>query len=127
MDLFSYRPDKFRPAIVDFESQREWRWLIAIAFYVGGLGCGAFIISLYFDFMPGMIAGFLITAVLKGGAHVFYLGHPLRAWRAFTRPHVSWISRGLIFVFGFSIFGFLYIIARLNLPFTLPWGEGTAL
>jgi len=125
MGLLSMRPDRFTPAVVDFGRQKEWRWLIAIAFYFGGLGAGAFLVSLYFEFTVGMIVGYLVVAILKGGAHLSYLGHPLRVWRVFITCPTSWISRGLFFVVGFLLFGLLYLTAHFDLPLVSLWQKGT--
>lgn len=80
-----------------------WLWL---AFVVGGLGCGLYLVSLHNNYLEGMIIGWVIGAVLKGLTHLVYLGKPWRAWRAFLRPQTSWISRGIIFVLGYAVLGF---------------------
>ncbi len=88
--------------------QTEWvdgrGLLLVLAFYLGGLGGGLYLISLYLSYQPGIVAAFFIVAVGKGGSHLLYLGKPLRFWRAFLRPQRSWISRGLIAVAGFVVF-----------------------
>jgi formate-dependent nitrite reductase membrane component NrfD len=85
--------------------QTEWiekrGILLWLAFYVGGLGGGVYLVSLYFNSLLGIFISWLIVVVLKGGFHILYLGHPLRFWRMFFRPQSSWISRGLIFVVAF--------------------------
>lgn len=106
--------------MVKFTPQTEWierrgifLWL---AFYVGGLGGGLYLVSLYFNSLLGMLISWLIVVVLKGGFHLIYLGHPLRFWRMFFRPQTSWISRGLFFVVLFI--GFVAI--QLFLAYFLP-------
>jgi len=88
-----------------YTPQKEWiekkGIFMPLAFYFGALGCGLYLVSLYFDILPGMFIGWLIVAVLKGGAHLIDLGKPLRAWRMILKPQTSWISRGMIFVLLF--------------------------
>jgi formate-dependent nitrite reductase membrane component NrfD len=93
---------------VQFESQSQWRVLILVAFFTGGLGCGLYAASWLLDFRPGLILGLLLVGVVKGGAHVAYLGRPERFWRALARPQTSWISRGLIGMAVFLTAGSLY-------------------
>ena len=100
--------------MVKYTPQKEWiegqgifLWL---AFYVGGLGGGLYLVSLYFNSMWGMLVSWVIVAVLKGGFHLLYLGKPLRFWRILAKPQTSWISRGFIFVAGFIVFGALQFI-----------------
>lgn len=88
--------------MLEFTPQTEWiegrgifLWL---AFYVGGLGGGLYLVALYFDNFLGILISWFIVLVLKGGFHLIYLGHPFRFWRMFFRPQTSWISRGLYFV-----------------------------
>jgi formate-dependent nitrite reductase membrane component NrfD len=102
---------------VRFEAQSQWRLLILIAFFAGGFGCGLYVASWFLDFLPGMLLGLFLVGVVKGGAHVAYLGRPERCWRALARPRTSWISRGLIGVALFLISGTLY--AALKIP---PFG-----
>jgi hypothetical protein len=82
--------------LVGYEVQREWAWLITCAFFCGGVGAGTFVVSFFDKFEVGMIAGLLIVGVLKTTAHVLFLGHPLRAWRAVRGWRTSWISRGVM-------------------------------
>ncbi|MBI2918590.1 MAG: polysulfide reductase NrfD [Chloroflexi bacterium] len=97
--------------VVGYRTQREWAWLISIAFFLGGIGAGLFILSTFLDFIVGAVVGLLVVAVGKGTAHLLYLGHPERAWRALMRPQTSWISRGLILVVVFVVFGTLSLVA----------------
>ena len=98
------------------EKRGLWLWL---AFYTGGLGGGLYLVSLYFNSLWGMFIGWLIVALVKGTAHLIFLGKPLRAWRMVTRPHSSWISRGIGFVLLFSLFG------AVQMAFTY-WAPGSA-
>jgi hypothetical protein len=60
--------------MINYTRQTEWidrRGLILwIAFYTGGLGGGLYLVSLFFNSIWGMFIGWLIVAVLKGGAHL---------------------------------------------------------
>ena len=109
--------DEFK---VDFTTQNQWRYLILLAFVFGGLGAGLFMFSWYYDFIPGLVMGLFIVVFLKGGAHLMYLGRPMRFFRAFVRPQSSWISRGMIALGIFAVFGVLYTAPRLGWGF-LSW------
>lgn len=111
--------------MVKYTPQREWIdgwgvWLW-LAFVLGGLGTGTYMLSLYFENPLGMLVGWLIVVVLKGGTHLIYLGRPWRFWRGFFKPQTSWVTRGLIFVFGFGVFGGLQIGPQFFA--WLPWGS----
>jgi formate-dependent nitrite reductase membrane component NrfD len=101
--------------VIGFRTQEEWSWLIATAFFLGEIGAGLFFISFFLNYKLGALIGLLIVALGKNTAHLLYLGHPLRAWRAVLKPQTSWISRGLISVVVFMIFGFLYIAPSFNI------------
>lgn len=90
-----------------FYRQVWWDWLIGVAFFCGGLGAGLFLISLLTHEVLGMVVGYLIVTVGKNTAHLFYLGRPLRFWRAAMRPDRSWIARGIWAMGLFAITGFL--------------------
>jgi formate-dependent nitrite reductase membrane component NrfD len=110
--------------MINYTRQSEWidrRGLILwIAFYTGGLGGGLYIVSLFFNSLWGMFISWLIIAFIKGGAHLLYLGKPLRFWRIITRPQSSWLARGFIFVMLFVIFG----AAQLAFSYWLPGSAG---
>ena len=100
--------------------QSEWidnrGILLWLAFYTGGLGGGLYLISLFFDNLIGMLVGWFIVAVLKGGLHFMYLGKPARFWRLMMHPQTSWLSRGLWFVLGFAGFGLIQIVTSIFFP-----------
>ena len=110
--------------MINYTRQSEWidrRGLILwIAFYTGGLGGGLYLVSLFFNSPWGMFISWLIIAVIKGGAHLIYLGKPQRFWRIITRPQSSWLARGFIFVMLFIIFG----AAQLAFTYWLPGTAG---
>lgn len=108
--------------MLNYTRQTEWidrRGLILwIAFYTGGLGGGLYLVSVFFDSLWGMFIAWLIVAVIKGGAHLLYLGKPQRFWRIITRPQSSWLARGFIFVMLFVIFGAIQLMLSYWLPGT---------
>lgn len=102
--------------VVGYNAQTEWAWLIATAFFLGKIGGGLFTISLFLDYNVGMLIGILIVAIGKSAAHLLYLGRWERFWRAALKPGSSWISRGLIAMGIFTVFGFLYVAPAFGLP-----------
>jgi formate-dependent nitrite reductase membrane component NrfD len=98
--------DDFR---VGYRFQRYWDTPMAIAFFCGELGAGFFLVSLLFNYVPGMIAGVLITGLFKTYFHMSHMGVPMKSWRAILRPDRSWISRGLLGIVFYSGFGVLHI------------------
>ena len=109
----------------EFTFQTEWvegrGFLLVLAFFLGGLGAGLYLLSMYLNFFPGMLTGFLIVAVGKGGAHFMFLGKPWRFWRGFAKPQTSWISRGLIAILLFLIPTAMQIAVTLPAFKWLPW------
>jgi sulfite dehydrogenase (quinone) subunit SoeC len=109
----------------EFTFQTEWvegrGFLLVLAFFLGGLGAGLYLLSMYLGFFPGMLTGFLIVAVGKGGAHFMFLGKPWRFWRGFAKPQTSWISRGLIAILLFLIPTAMQIAASLPVFNWLPY------
>jgi formate-dependent nitrite reductase membrane component NrfD len=112
--------------MVKYTRQTEWidrrGILLWIAFYTGGLGGGLYLVSLYFNSLWGMFLSWLIIALIKGGAHLLFLGKPLRFWRIVFRPGSSWLSRGIIFVLSFVIFA----AVQMALSFWLPGSAAEA-
>lgn len=108
--------------MIRYTRQTEWidrRGLVLwIAFYAGGLGGGLYLVSLYFNSLWGMFLSWLIIAIVKGGAHLIYLGKPLRFWRIIFRPQTSWLARGLIFVLLFVVFAAIQLVFSYWLPGT---------
>ncbi len=110
---------------VELRSQEEWSWLLAIDLFLGGLGGGLFMLAQIFGLGPAVQLLALGLVVVGALVLLMELGHPLRAWRALLRPTSSWISRGVIFVTLFLVFGVLYIAPAFG-PFSwLPWDADT--
>ena len=108
--------------MINYTRQTEWidrrGIFLWIAFYAGGLGGGLYLVSLYFNSLWGMFISWLIIAVIKGVAHLIFLGKPLRFWRIIFRPGSSWLARGIIFVFAFVIFAAVQLALTYWLPGT---------
>lgn len=117
--------------MTDYTPQEEWidrqgvyLWL---AFFFTEIGAGLYLVSLLFRFWEGSLFGWIISALLGGGFHTFYLGRPERAWRAILRPVKSELSRGLILMILFLIVGALQIAPSIPGLKGLPWGSDSML
>ncbi|HZD53245.1 MAG TPA: NrfD/PsrC family molybdoenzyme membrane anchor subunit [Woeseiaceae bacterium] len=97
-----------------YRFQRYWSTPMASAFFFGELGAGLFIVSLFYDVVPGMIAGLIATGVLKPWFHLSHMGVPGKSWRAALRPDRSWISRGTIAIAVFLVFGIARTILQAD-------------
>lgn len=111
---------------VGYRFQRYWDTPMANAFFFGELGGGLFLVSLLLGFAPGMLAGLMITGLLKTYFHLSHMGVPGKSWRAILRPDRSWISRGLLGIVFLIGFGLAHL---LNIWFDLQsaWGLSPAL
>jgi formate-dependent nitrite reductase membrane component NrfD len=114
-----------------FRPQREWidkqGLFLVTAHFFSGTGAGAWLFSWLFEISWGLTAGFLLVAA-GGAAHLLFLGTPQRFWRMLARPQTSWISRGLISITFFLVFGFLYLLpAHADLAWTRADAAGRAL
>jgi formate-dependent nitrite reductase membrane component NrfD len=115
---------KIRPYewMVKYTAQSEWierrgilMWLAEVA---SGLGAGLYLVSLFFNNLLGMLLGWLIVIILKGGFHLAYLGKPLRFWRIVSKPGTSWMSRGFIFMVLFIGLGAIQMALSYWMPGT---------
>lgn len=90
---------------VGYKFQTQWgknRGLfLLLAMYTGAMGGGAYLISVYLNYVVGALIGFLILVIGKPIFHILFLGRPERFIRAFARPNSSWISRG---IWGITVF-----------------------
>ena len=111
--------------LTEFTFQREWverrGIFLLLAFFLGGLGGGLYLVSLYLHLHIGLVVGLLIVLIGKGGTHLIYLGKPMRFWRGFLRLQTSWIARGLVAVAAFVVFGALQLAPTLPQLSWLPW------
>lgn len=95
---------------VGYRRQEAWGWKIALAFFFGDVGAGTFFVSAFYDYMPGMIFGWILTTFFKPAALFMHLGQPLRFWRAIANVRSAWISRGIVGAILFTGFGFLHMV-----------------
>jgi formate-dependent nitrite reductase membrane component NrfD len=117
--------------MTDYTPQQEWidrqGMLLWLAFFFTEAGAGLYLVSLFFKFWEGCISGWLISGILGGGLHMLYLGRPERAWRAMLRPVKSELSRGLIIMALFLLFGIIQIAPSIPLLRGLPWASDSLL
>lgn len=113
---FTALPDDLQSA---FRPQREWvqgqgLWLI-LAFFCSGIGAGTWLFSapFFFNLPAGLALGFVLMVAGSGGAHLAFLGHPMRAWRMLARVETSWVSRGMAGVVLFTVTAGLYLLPDL--------------
>jgi formate-dependent nitrite reductase membrane component NrfD len=103
--------------LIGYQQQQEWAWLIATAFFLGGIGGGLFMISFFSDFKLGALVGILTVGIGKTAAHLLYLGKPLRFLRAVVGWKTSWISRGILGMAGFCLLGAVYVAPYIHISF----------
>jgi formate-dependent nitrite reductase membrane component NrfD len=114
---------------VNGQIQTEWRWLIAIYLFLGGVGGGAYTIAAINSFLgkalePSTIVGLWISfpALIIGSLCLLAdLGQPLKAVLAGMKPGTSWIAR------GFWIISIFMIIAMIHTWMALFGSAGPAL
>jgi len=92
--------------------------LIAVAFFLGGIGGGLYLTSLFFNNVLGMFIGWLLI-LLVGLVDMAHLHKPLRFWRMLLKPGSSWIARGFISI------AFFIVLAAVQLALFF-WLQGTA-
>jgi formate-dependent nitrite reductase membrane component NrfD len=104
--------------------QTEWRWLIAIYLFLGGVGGGAYTIAAINGFLgealaPSTVVGLWISfpALIVGSICLLAdLGQPAKAVLAGMKPKTSWIAR------GFWIISIFMVIAMLHTWLALRGG-----
>jgi len=127
---------------VNGQIQTEWRWLIAIYLFLGGVGGGAYSIAAINSFLgealePSTIVGLWISfpALMIGSLCLLGdLGQPTKAVLAGMKPGTSWIARGFwiisifmivamvhtwLALFGNASEGLLKIIAVIGIVFAV--------
>ena len=109
--------------MVKFTPQKEWinkgGMLVWLSFYAGILGCGSYLVSLFFDNLPGLIISWLIILIIKNGLHMAHAKNPMRMWRMALRPRTSWVARGTIFSSLLLGIGFIQIACSYMVPGTM--------
>ncbi len=99
--------------------QTEWidgkGMLVWLAEVFSALGSGLFLVSLFVGSWWGALFGWVMIVLFKLPLHLFYLGKPLRFWRAippFTNAwKTSWFARGMFFTLMFTVFGAIQLVA----------------
>ena len=90
--------------------QHEWiddqGMFLWLAFFFSEIGAGAFFVSLFYDFRPGYVVGYIITLALGGMIHMAYLGNPQRVFGMFLKARTSELSRGMWVILAFACMGF---------------------
>ncbi|MGA3118270.1 MAG: DMSO reductase [Syntrophobacteraceae bacterium] len=90
--------------------QHEWideqGMFLWLAFFFSEIGAGAYFISLFYDFRPGYVVGYIITLALGGMIHMAYLGNPQRVFGMFLKARTSELSRGMWVILAFACMGF---------------------
>lgn len=120
MSGFEMAGDSFR---LGYRFQRHWHVSMASAFFCGELGAGLFVVAMFYEFIPGLILGLLVTGIGKSAFHLTHMGVPGRSWRAILRPDRSWVSRGLMAIVVFCGAGTLHTL-DLMMGRVLPYGVG---
>lgn len=92
-----------------YRTQSKWSWKIASAFFFGEVGAGLFFFSVFFNFLAGMIVGWVMVTICKPAALFMHLGQPMRFWRALSNLKRAWISRGFLSNVCFTVFAFIHI------------------
>ena len=112
----------------DFRPQREWgegRGLfLVIGHFLVGVAAGAWLFGLLFDYLPGLIAGFLLAGA-GGIAHLLFLGRPERFWRMARHVKTAWVARGFVGLTLFLAGCVLYLPPLLFAAW--PWGATSAI
>ena len=99
---------------IGFAPQTDWEAKESMTFFFGGVGTGAYIVSQFFNHIPGLILGFLLVVVGKNIGHLLSSSRPQYAFRAFANIRRSWISKGATCILCFGVFGCLDILTRLG-------------
>src|SRR4030066_90944 len=108
--------------MVQYTPQTSWierrGVVIWLSMYSGILGGGAYLASLFFNSLAGMLISWLIVVFIKGGLHIAHAERPLKLWRIILRPQTSWISRGLILTVAMIVLGAIQLIFSYTMPGT---------
>ena len=108
--------------MVTYTPQTDWikggGVIVWLSFFTGIFGSGAYLASLYFNNLTGMVISWLIITVLKGGLHVGHAKKPFRLWRMVLKVRTSWIARGTVFTALLALVGAVQIILSYRMPGT---------
>lgn len=98
-----------------YKVQTDWKLVEVLSFYLGGVGTGLYLLSQVFDYVIGLIVGYLLVVVCKNGAHLLASSKPFRAMGVLRKPGSSWISRGAYSIFLFAVLGLVDIAFRMGM------------
>ena len=106
---------------VNGQIQTEWRWLVAIYLFLGGVGGGAYTIAAVNSFLGdtlqrSTVVGLWISfpALSIGGLCLLAdLGSPSKAILAGMKPRTSWIARGFWIINVFMVLAFAHTVLLL--------------
>jgi len=88
--------------------------LVWLAEVFSALGMGLYLVALIAGNWWATLIGWLLIVLFKMPLHLFYLGKPLRFWRAippFTKAwKTSWLARGMFFSIVFIAAGFVQLL-----------------
>ena len=98
--------------------QTEWidgkGLMVWLAEVFSALGSGLYLVGLVANSWWAAFLGWMGIMLFKFPLHLFYLGKPWRAWRAFppfsNAWKTSWFCRGVVFTAFFAAFGGLQLI-----------------
>lgn len=104
----AYIPQGQLNVSVGYKIQNTWGFAEALVFFVEGIGVTIFSFFLLLNRPGGMLLGIaiMVMAVLLLFSH---LGHPEKAYKAFTCIRTSWISRGTVVMTAFLILGIVHL------------------
>ncbi len=101
-----------------YKVQKDWKLVEVLSFYLGGVGTGLYLLSQVYDYVIGLIVGYLLVVVFKNGAHLLASSKPFRAMGVLRKPGTSWISRGAYSIFIFAVLGLVDIAFRTGMATT---------
>jgi formate-dependent nitrite reductase membrane component NrfD len=127
-----------------FTAAPEWRWLIVLYFFVGGIAGGTYFLAALMDFFGddsdrplASLAYFVAfpAVVLSGVLLIFDLHRPLRFWHMLLQSNTGWpmfkpwspMSLGSWALLLFGGFAFLSFLGALAEGGRLRWPRGSAL
>jgi len=105
----------------DGQIQQEWRWILAIYLFLGGVGGGAYAIGALASLRGGPWEQVMNVGVSLGFPLLvigtFFLiadlGMPMRFMKVIARPGDSWISRGAWIISVFMLIAFIHFIGLI--------------
>lgn len=93
-----------------FRVQKEWRRDRPPAIFFGTLGAALFIVGLFADNPIAMLLGWVFVVLVKLSVIYYFTPNKSHIKYVATRMRTSWVSRGVLAISIFAIFGGLYIL-----------------